>query len=114
RGSHHHHHHGSVKIVTSQAEFDSIISQNELVIVDFFAEWCGPSKRIAPFYEECSKTYTKMVFIKVDVDEVSEVTEKENITSMPTFKVYKNGSSVDTLLGANDSALKQLIEKYAA
>lgn len=55
-----------------------------------------------------------MVFIKVDVDEVSEVTEKENITSMPTFKVYKNGSSVDTLLGANDSALKQLIEKYAA
>nr|2MMN_A Chain A, Thioredoxin [Plasmodium falciparum 3D7]2MMO_A Chain A, Thioredoxin [Plasmodium falciparum 3D7] len=104
----------SVKIVTSQSEFDSIISQNELVIVDFFAEWCGPCKRIAPFYEECSKTYTKMVFIKVDVDEVSEVTEKENITSMPTFKVYKNGSSVDTLLGANDSALKQLIEKYAA
>ncbi|KYN96163.1 thioredoxin 1 [Plasmodium gaboni] len=103
-----------VKIVTSQAEFDSIISQNELVIVDFFAEWCGPCKRIAPFYEECSKTYTKMVFIKVDVDEVSEVTEKENITSMPTFKVYKNGSPVDTLLGANDSALKQLIEKYAA
>ncbi|SPJ12937.1 thioredoxin 1 [Plasmodium sp. DRC-Itaito] len=103
-----------VKIVTTQAEFDSIISQNELVIVDFFAEWCGPCKRIAPFYEECSKTYTKMVFIKVDVDEVSEVTEKENITSMPTFKVYKNGSSVDTLLGANDSALKQLIEKYAA
>nr|AAF34541.1 thioredoxin 1 [Plasmodium falciparum] len=103
-----------VKIVTSQSEFDSIISQNELVIVDFFAEWCGPCKRIAPFYEECSKTYTKMVFIKVDVDEVSEVTEKENITSMPTFKVYKNGSSVDTLLGANDSALKQLIEIYAA
>ncbi|GAB68013.1 thioredoxin [Plasmodium cynomolgi strain B] len=103
-----------VKIVGSQADFEAILSQNELVIVDFFAEWCGPCKRIAPFYEECSKKYTKMVFIKVDVDEVSEVTEKENITSMPTFKVYKNGSVVDTLLGANDTALKQLIEKHAA
>ncbi|SBT80364.1 thioredoxin 1, putative [Plasmodium malariae] len=44
--------------------FDAVVSQNELVIVDFFAEWCGPCKRIAPFYEECSKKYTKMVFIK--------------------------------------------------
>ncbi|CRG94768.1 thioredoxin 1, putative [Plasmodium gallinaceum] len=103
-----------VKIISSQADFEDIISQNDVVIVDFFAEWCGPCKRIAPFYEECSEKYKNIVFIKVDVDEASEVTEKENITSMPTFKVYKKGVSVETLLGANDTALKQLIEKYAA
>ncbi|SCM04457.1 thioredoxin 1, putative [Plasmodium chabaudi chabaudi] len=103
-----------VKIVNSLAEFESAISQNEIVIADFFADWCGPCKRIAPFYEESSKKYTKIVFIKVNVDEASEVTEKENITSMPTFKVYKNGVAVDTLMGANEAALKNLIEKYAS
>lgn len=102
-----------VKIVTSESEYQQLISSNEVVIVDYFAEWCGPCKRIAPYFEECSKKYPKIVFIKVDVDELVDVTEKENITSMPTFKVFKNGAAVDTLLGANDAALLQLIEKYA-
>ncbi|VWU50604.1 thioredoxin 1 [Hepatocystis sp. ex Piliocolobus tephrosceles] len=103
-----------VKVITSQADFDAVISQHDIVIVDFYADWCGPCKRIAPFYEECASKYTKAFFIKVDVDEATEVTEKENITSMPTFKVYKKGTLVETLLGANDAALKQLIEKHVA
>lgn len=102
-----------VKVVTSEAEYQKLISENDVVIVDFFAEWCGPCKRIAPVFEECSKQYTKILFVKVDVDELAEITEKENITSMPTFKVYKGGQVVETLLGANDAALKQVVEKYA-
>lgn len=102
-----------VKVVENEAEYKKIIADNDIVIVDFFAEWCGPCKRIAPIFEEFSKKYTKITFVKVDIDELAEVTEKENITSMPTFKVYKNGQVVETLLGANDTALQQIVEKYA-
>jgi thioredoxin len=102
-----------VKHVNSKAEFDEALKTDKLVIVDFFAEWCGPCKRIAPFLEAKSDELAdSVVFVKVDVDEVSQVAEEQQISAMPTFYAFKNGSKVGDLVGASQDGLIALIEKH--
>ncbi|CAI5756231.1 unnamed protein product [Candida verbasci] len=102
-----------VQAITSQSEFDEALKFDGLVVVDFFATWCGPCKMIAPLLEKFSKEYTQVKFLKVDVDEVSEIAQKFEISSMPTFLLFKNGEVIQKLIGANPSALKQAIASNA-
>ena len=84
-----------------------------LVVVDFFATWCGPCKAIAPAIEEMAKgEYSMVKFLKVDVDECEEVAMDNNISAMPTFKFFKGGKEVDELVGANAEKLKEIINKH--
>ena len=78
-----------VQQVAKLEEFDEIVKNNPIVIVDFTATWCGPCKMIGPKFEEFSKEAAneKVKFIKVDVDEASDVSEKYGISAMPTFMV---------------------------
>jgi thioredoxin 1 len=69
---------------------------------------------IAPKYEGFSKTYTKAVFLKVDVDEVPEVAEKAEVRAMPTFQIYVKGAKVDEVVGADPTKLELAIKKVAA
>jgi len=85
---------------------------NKLVVVDFFATWCGPCKMIAPKIDAMSKEFTNVVFIKVDVDEVEEVAAEYNISCMPTFLFLKNGSKVAEFAGANEASLRQLVTQH--
>ncbi|KAJ3306579.1 Cytoplasmic thioredoxin isoenzyme 2 [Kappamyces sp. JEL0829] len=101
------------QVVASVSEFESVLSEHELVIVDFHATWCGPCKMIAPKYEAFSNTYTKLHFIKLDVDEVPEVAEKAEVRAMPTFQIYKNGQKVEEIVGADPAKLEAAIKKYA-
>ncbi|XP_063693131.1 thioredoxin 1-like [Bolinopsis microptera] len=98
------------------AEFDSLVIQgsadNQLVVVDFSAEWCPPCKMIAPKYEALSKKETSVKFYKVDVDVADDVSQKAGISCMPTFKFYKNGECVETLEGASEDKLKALVAKH--
>ena len=68
---------------------------------------------IAPFFEELSKKYTTLTFIKVDVDELEEISSEAGISAMPSFYIYKNGQIVDKLVGASKEKLEELIKKYA-
>merc|ERR1712107_935698 len=79
----------------------------KLVVVDFFATWCGPCKMIAPHLEEMDKTMDDVVFLKVDVDDCEKLAE-EGITAMPTFVFLKNGSKVTEMKGANIEKLKEI------
>ena len=65
-----------------------------LVVIDFFAEWCGPCKMIAPVIEEMEAQMSNVKFLKVDVDENEDVAAHYQITAMPTFIFIKNGSKV--------------------
>ena len=98
----------------TKAEFDDALkgAGGKLVVVDFTATWCGPCQKIAPIFEQFSKTYAAdVLFYKVDVDENSETSESEGIQAMPTFIFYRNGSKVETFTGANDKKLDEAIKR---
>lgn len=81
--------------------FEEIIKSDKPVLVDFWAEWCGPCKMIAPVVEELAADYEgKAVIGKVDVDSNPEVSAKFGIRSIPTLLVFKNGEIVDKQIGA--------------
>lgn len=92
--------------ITSQAEFQEALKHEGLVVVDFFATWCGPCKMIAPMVDKFAAQYTSAKFIKIDVDKVSEVAQQYEISSMPTFLFLKNGEVIHKVIGANAAALK--------
>ena len=81
--------------------FEEIIGSDQPVLVDFWAEWCGPCKMIAPVVEELASEYDgKAVIGKVDVDSNPEVSAKFGIRSIPTLLVFKKGEVVDKQIGA--------------
>ncbi|XP_067839669.1 thioredoxin-like isoform X2 [Heptranchias perlo] len=65
---------------------------DKLVVVDFFAVWCGPCKMIKPKFAEFAEQYTNVIFCQVDVDEAEDVAQNCGVNSMPTFQFYKNGN----------------------
>ena len=86
---------------------------NALVVVDFYAEWCGPCKKLAPTLESLhQKTPSKKVqFYKVDVDEARELAADRGVKSMPTIQFYRNGKKVQQIVGGDKNALKQEVAK---
>lgn len=77
------------------------LSANELVVVDFYADWCGPCKMMAPVIEELAEQYSGTVKIgKLNVDENPDTARKYRVMSIPTILFLKNGELVDTVVGA--------------
>lgn len=95
--------------VKTQQEFEEALKHSGLVIVDFFATWCGPCKMIAPMLDKFSNEYSQAKFVKVDVDELGLLAQKYEISSMPTILLFKDGQQVDKIIGANPAAIKQKI-----
>ncbi len=88
-------------IELTDQNFEEIINTEKPVLVDFWAEWCGPCKMIGPVVEELAGEYDgKAVVAKVDVDSNPEVSAKFGIRSIPTLLVFKNGEIVDKQIGA--------------
>lgn len=82
-------------------EFEAqVLKASSPVVVDFYATWCGPCKRLSPMLDAIAGSYTnKVKFVKVDVDEATELTKKYEIEGMPTLLFFKNGEVVDRMLG---------------
>ena len=97
-------------MIHSVSQFRSIMRENIGVIVDFTASWCGPCKMISPVFEDLSKRYTSLAFIKVDVDQMADLAAEFRIQAMPTFKVFIQNKEVDELKGADRNALEQIIK----
>lgn len=88
-------------IEITDSNFEEIINSDKPVLVDFWAEWCGPCRMIGPVVEELANDYDgKAVIGKVNVDENPNVSAKFGIRSIPTLLVFKNGEIVDKQVGA--------------
>lgn len=110
---------GEVLELTTLNEVESIImkasNEGKLVVIDFSATWCGPCKMISPLYHELSEldTFSNVVFLKIDVDENPETAARYQVSAMPTFLFIKRGEVVDKLMGANPTALQDMLEELA-
>ncbi|KAJ3146818.1 Cytoplasmic thioredoxin isoenzyme 2 [Geranomyces michiganensis] len=102
-----------VKVVKTAEEYAAVLKENK-VVIDFHATWCGPCKMIAPKYEAFSTKYTGATFVKLDVDEVPDVAEKEGISSMPSFLIFVDGQRVGEIVGASPAKLELEIKKHVA
>lgn len=90
------------EITVSQSNFDDEVLKSEgPVLVDFWAEWCGPCKIVGPILSELSGTYDgKIKIAKLNVDENPDLASRFNVMSIPTMKFFKNGEVVGELVGA--------------
>jgi thioredoxin 1 len=98
----------------SEVDFNEVVLNFEgVVLVDFWATWCGPCKMIAPVVEEVSNEVSNARFVKVDVDENENLANKYQISSIPTLMIFKNGTPVDTLVGfMPKDSLKAAVVKH--
>jgi thioredoxin len=84
----------------SAQNFESTVSENEIVFVDFWAGWCGPCRQFAPVYERASLTHPDVVFGKVDTEAEPGLAGAAQITSIPTLMAFKDGMMVYSQPGA--------------
>ena len=97
--------------------FDAEALQSDIpVLVDFWAEWCGPCKMIAPIVEELSREYDGRVkFLKVDTDKAQQIPARYGIRGIPTLIVFNKGKVVDQVVGATPKpTLSDLLDKVLA
>ena len=90
-------------LVHATAEtLESLIQENKIVLVDFFATWCGPCRMIAPLIEQVAEEYDgKAVVAKVDIDEEQELATQYGIESIPTVILFKDGKPINVEVGAH-------------
>ena len=98
-------------MIVTDASFNEVINSNPLVLIDFWAEWCGPCKQMAPILDEIEKEQNLPVG-KLNVDENTEKSQEYSVSSIPTMVLFKDGNPVHTVVGAKPKhiLLKELAE----
>ncbi|ARJ07080.1 thioredoxin-1 [Cnuibacter physcomitrellae] len=95
----------NAKAVTDASFASDVLGNEKTVLVDFWAEWCGPCRAVAPILDQISAEHgDKIEIVKLNVDDNPETAMKYQITSIPALKVYKGGEVVKTIIGAKPKA----------
>ena len=95
---------GKPKHVTDATFADEVLASDKPVLVDFWAEWCGPCRQIAPSLEAIAAEHDEITIVKLNIDENPVTAAKYGVMSIPTLNVYKGGEVVKTIVGAKPKA----------
>ena len=103
-------------VTLEDGTFENEVLKSEIpVLVDFWAEWCGPCKAIAPFVDQIAADFKGKVKVgKLDVDHSRAVAGRYNIRSIPTLLVFKGGKVVDTVVGPDRTRILESVKKVSA
>ena len=89
--------------IVNEEEFNEVLKENKVVLVDFFATWCGPCRMLSPILEEIKEENDgKFEIVKVDVDESEKLARKFGILSIPTMIIFQDGSEAEKIIGLRD------------
>jgi len=100
-------------IELSSQNFDKEKLENELLLVDFWAEWCGPCKSMHPIFTRMAKKYKSVRFARVNVDNAQDIVIRYGVQSIPTFIMFKNGEVVNTMVGAvGEPGIHMICKKF--
>ena len=88
-----------VKEINTENFDNEVLAHNGVMVVDFFANWCGPCRKLAPLLEEVESELSNVKFAKINTDENLEMAKKYQVSGLPTLMVFKNGEAVERLVG---------------
>ena len=93
--------------------FNQEMTNNDLLLVDFWAEWCGPCKSMHPIFTRMAKKYKHVRFARVNVDNSQDIAMKYGVQSIPTFIMFKNGEIANTMVGAvGEPGIHMICKKF--
>lgn len=103
-----------VQEINTESFDKEVISHNGVIVVDFFANWCGPCRKLGPILEEVEQELaSKVKFAKINTDDNLEMAKKYQVSGLPTLMVFKNGEAVERMVGLMPkSSIIQNIEKH--
>ncbi|CAB3408449.1 unnamed protein product [Caenorhabditis bovis] len=105
----------TTRTISSLMELNNFIQSadaSRLIVIDFYADWCGPCRFIAPVYEDLANQYRNASFFKVNVDHSRDIMQAYGVRAMPTFVILKNKNEVGRIQGANEAALRDTIQRF--